>query len=172
LWVFIRLAIHIGASTGYGESLAWLRPWLGVIDPLALAPIAILLVREIVAFRPQCLARLLYIGSVVALYSAQLIAIRLENNAWMMGFFFAGAIFHAVEYLAICNWAVQKRTTGIWRYQLTRTGIALVVFMALLGAVNWLVNEQSVYAWQLMTLLVSLLHYAYDGIIWRAKPAK
>jgi hypothetical protein len=41
--------------------------------------------------------------------------------------------------------------------------------MALLGAVNWLVNAQSVYFWSLGTLLVSLLHYAYDGIIWKAK---
>jgi hypothetical protein len=108
-------------------------------------------------------------ASVIALYSAQLVAIRLENGPWMMAFFFAGAIFHAVEYLAICNWSVQKRTTGIWQYQMTRTGLALLVFMALLGAVNWLVNAQSVYFWSLGTLLVSLLHYAYDGIIWKAK---
>ena len=66
---------------------------------------------------------------------------------------------------------MQKRTTGIWHYQITRTGLAVVVFMAVLGAVNYFVNAQSVYAWQLMTLLVSLLHYAYDGIIWKAKKA-
>ncbi len=43
--------------------------------------------------------------------------------------------------------------------------------MGLIGAANHFVNASSVYAWTLITLLVSLLHYAYDGIIWRAKPA-
>lgn len=172
LWVFFRLAIHIGTTTPYGENVKWITPWLTWIDPFVLILPTILLAREVTAFRPQCLGRLFYIGSVIALYSAQLMAIRLENGPWMMAFFFAGAIFHAVEYLAICNWSVQKRTTGIWHYQITRTGLAVFVFMALLGAANYFVNAQSVYAWQLVTLLVSLLHYAYDGIIWRAKPAK
>ncbi|MBI3822738.1 MAG: hypothetical protein HY289_08660 [Planctomycetes bacterium] len=172
LWVFFRLAIHIGTTTQYGANIAWITPWLGWIDPLMLIAPALLLVREIAAFRPACVGRLMYIGSVLALYSAQLVAIRLQDGPWMMAFFFAGAIFHAVEYLAICNWAVQKRTTGIWNYQITRTGLAVIVFMGLIGAANYFVNAQSVYAWQLATLLVSLLHYAYDGIIWRAKPAK
>jgi hypothetical protein len=170
LWVFFRFAVHMAIHTSYGGGIEWLTPWLPWLDPFALVPASILLYREFAAFRAGCLARLLYIGSVLAIYTAQLIAIRSANTPWMMAFFFAGAIFHAVEYLAICNWSVQKRTTGIWRYQITRTGLALLVFMALIGAANYLVNAQSVYAWTLITLLVSLLHYAYDGIIWRAKP--
>ena len=170
LWVFFRLAIHIGTTTPYGENVSWITPWLQWIDPFVLIPAAALLTRELLSYRSQCLARVLYIGSVIALYSAQLLTIHLENGPWMMAFFFAGAIFHAVEYLAICNWSVQKRTTGIWHYQVTRTGLAVFVFMALLGSANYFVNAQSVYAWQLITLLVSLLHYAYDGIIWKAKP--
>lgn len=171
LWVFFRFAIHLGVASEYGESLRWLPGWLEWLDPLAFLPAIVLLAREAGAFRPQCLGRLLYIVSVIGLYAAQLFAIRLGSTPWMVAFFFAGAIFHAVEYLAICNWAVQKRTTGIWHYQVTRTGLAVFVFMAVLGAVNYFVNAQSVYAWQLMTLLVSLLHYAYDGIIWKAKKA-
>ena len=170
LWVFFRFAIHIAAYSEYGDSVRWLPDWLIWIDPFVFLPAILLVAREVNAFRPQCLGRLLYIGSVIGIYSAQLLAIRVGSIPWMVAFFFAGAVFHAVEYLAICNWAVQKRTTGIWHYQITRTGIALVVFMAILGAANWFVNAQSVYAWQLMTLLVSLLHYAYDGIIWKAKP--
>ncbi|MBI1830132.1 MAG: hypothetical protein HYR84_01620 [Planctomycetes bacterium] len=157
LWVFFRLAIHIGTTTAYGDNVRWLTPWLGWIDPLALIPAGVLVFREVASFQPQHLGRALYIGSVLALYLAQLLAIRLESGPWMMAFFFAGAVFHAVEYLAVCNWSVQKRTTGIWHYQITRTGLALVVFMALLGAVNYFVNAQSVYVWH--------------GIIWKAKPA-
>jgi hypothetical protein len=171
LWVFYRFAVHMAVKSQYGANVEWLTPWLPWIDPFVLIPAGILLCRELAVFRSQCRGRLLYIGSVLTIYAAQLVAIRLESTPWMMAFFFAGAIFHAVEYLAVCNWSVQKRTTGIWRYQITRTGIALVVFMALIGAANYFVNAQSVYAWTLITLLVSLLHYAYDGIIWRAKPA-
>jgi hypothetical protein len=171
LWVFFRFAIHIAAQTEYGASVGWLSDWLIWIDPLVYLPIIVFAAREVVVFRPQCVGRMLYLGSVVGIYSAQLVAIRLGSIPWMVAFFFAGAVFHAVEYLAICNWAVQKRTTGIWQYQISRTGLALLVFMGILGLANWFVNEQSVYAWQLMTLLVSLLHYGYDGIIWKAKPA-
>jgi hypothetical protein len=171
LWVFVRFAIHIASTTEAGTSVAWVGPWLQWIDPFVLIPAAILLAREITSFRRQCLGRLLYIASVFGIYSGQLVAIRLDSGTWMKAFFFAGAIFHAVEYLAVCNWSVQKRTTGIWHYQVTRTGLAVVVFMAVIGVTNYAVNSQSVYAWQLITLLVSLLHYAYDGIIWRARPA-
>jgi hypothetical protein len=90
----------------------------------------------------------------------------------MMGLFLAGAIFHAVEYLAVCNWSVQKKSTGIWRYHLARTGLAVLVFMAVLGITNLLIETSSAYVWAVITLLVSLLHYAYDGMIWRApRPA-
>jgi hypothetical protein len=171
LWVFFRFAVHMAIRSEYGAGLEWLGAVLPWLDPLALVPALILLVREAPALSAKTLGRFLYIGSVISIYAAQLVAIHFENTAWMVGLFFAGAVFHATEYLAICNWSVQKRTTGIWQYQVTRTGLAVFVFMAVLGAANFFINEQSVYAWQLMTLLVSLLHYAYDGIIWKAKPA-
>jgi hypothetical protein len=171
LWVFFRFAVHMASRSEYSASVEWVTPWLPWIDPFAMIMPAILLVREAAAFRAQTLGRVVYIGSVIAIYGAQLFAINQENTTWMVAFFFAGAIFHAVEYLAICNWSVQKRTTGIWHYQMTRTGLAVFVFMSVLGAANYFVNAQSVYAWQLMTLLVSLLHYGFDGIIWKAKPA-
>src|SRR5205823_281642 len=84
LWVFFRLAIHIAALSEYGENVRWLTPWLGWIDPLMLVPAAILLVRESSSFRPQCLGRMLYIVSVIALYTAQLLAIRFEAGPLMM----------------------------------------------------------------------------------------
>jgi hypothetical protein len=67
---------------------------------------------------------------------------------------------------------VRKKSTGIWRYQLARTGLCLIVFMAVIGVANLLLNRQSAYAWALVTLLVSLLHYGYDGIIWKSRPPK
>jgi hypothetical protein len=171
LWVFFRFAMFMASHSAYSGNTMWLTTWLPWLDPLAVVPVVVLLAREIGALRIQSMGRLLYISSVIALYSTQLLALRLEAQRWMWALFLGGAVFHAVEYLAVCNWSVQKRTTGIWQYQITRTGLALFIFMAVLGIGNWLLAEQSMYAWALVTLLVSLLHYAYDGMIWRAKPA-
>src|SRR4051812_27664229 len=60
-------------------------------------------------YRAACVGRMIYIGSVVALYGLQLLAIRLESGACMRALFLAGAVFHSVEYLAVCNWSVQKK---------------------------------------------------------------
>ena len=86
----------------------------------------------------------------------------------MGALFLAGAIFHATEYLAVVNWSVRKKTTGVWRYHLTRTVAAVLVFAVVLGIANAAVDHHSAYAWALVTLLVSLLHYGYDGMIWKS----
>jgi hypothetical protein len=173
LWVFFRLALDIGGRslTLPLDGLSSLTPWLAWLDPLVLIAPAILLVREIAAYTSQSRGRVLYVASVTLHYTAQLLAIRSGQPGLMAALFLGGAIFHAVEYLAICSWSVRKKTTGIWRYQLARTGVGVVVFMAVIGVANLLLNQQSAYAWALVTLLVSLLHYAYDGIIWKSRPA-
>ena len=172
LWVFFRLAMHIAARTPSLPlgGVQFLTPWLTWLDPLVLIAPAILLLREARAYTPQSRGRMLYIGSVILHYTAQMFAIRSERAGLMTALFLGGAIFHAVEYLAICSWAVRKKTTGIWRYQLARTGVGVLVFMAVIGIANVMLNRQSAYAWALVTLLVSLLHYGYDGIIWKSRP--
>ncbi len=171
LWVFFRLAVYLADRGPFAANVDFLAPVLPWLDPIALLPALILLVNEWRAFAPAARGRVLYITSVLTLYTAQLAALRLGADAWMRALFLAGAVFHAVEYLAVCSWAMQKKTTGIWRYQVARTGLGVLTFMAILGCANALVYYGwSVYYWALITLLVSLLHYCYDGIIWRARP--
>ena len=99
LWVFFRFAVHMAVLSPYGANVAWLTPWLPWLDPFMLIPAVVLSVRDIGAWRrSQCGGRLLYIGSVVSLtLPAALVAIRLQNTPWMMAFFFAVRIFHAVR---------------------------------------------------------------------------
>jgi hypothetical protein len=172
LWVFFRLAVLLASTRemAAAETIrAWL-PFLDWIDPVVLIAPLMLLGREIAAYRPHHLGRLAYIGSVVALYGVQLAAIHFRQRPMMNAVFLAGAVFHAVEYLAICNWSVRKKSTGLWHYQLSRTGLGVLIFMAVLGIGNWLIDRQSGYAWAMITLLVSLLHYGYDGMIWKSRP--
>jgi hypothetical protein len=172
LWVFFRLALFL-VSTREIAAAAPVRSWMPIlnwIDPIALIAPLVLLGREIVAYRPNHLGRLAYMGSVIVLYGAQLAAIHFAQQPLMNALFLAGAVFHAVEYLAICNWSVRKKSTGLWRYQLSRTAFGVLIFMAVLGIANWLIDRQSGYTWAMITLLVSLLHYGYDGMIWKSRP--
>jgi len=172
LWVFFRLAMYRGQHQPEFSffSLPNLMPILDWFDPFALAGVAVVLGHEATR-RPFVVSRMFYIGSVVALYVAQIVAIRLQSNQWMTALFLAAAVFHAVEYLGIVSWAVRKKNTGVWKHLVPRLGVSMLVFMIVLMVTNYLLSRQSYYAWSLVTLLVSLLHYGYDGMIWKARPA-
>lgn len=170
LWAFFRQAMHVSVQKEVFENVMSLLPGISWLDPVLLIPALIVIAREIRDFHLGSRGRLAYLLSVVSLYTGQILAIRAESQIWMQSLFFGTAIFHSAEYLAVVNWSVQKRTTGIWQYQLTRTGAAVVVFMIVLGVANYAINSATAYGWALLTLIVSLLHYAYDGMIWRSKP--
>jgi len=172
LWAFLRQAVYVSQSREVFQQVLGNLPALGWLDPIVMTPAVIVLLKELRDFRSDGRGRLAYLASVICLYVGQLLAIRSQNQAWMQALFFGTAIFHSTEYLAIVNWSVQKRTTGIWQYQITRTGLAVLVFMAILGITNYAMASTWAYGWALLTLLVSLLHYGYDGMIWKARPAK
>lgn len=169
LWVFLRLALAVGKTKLSSTVLVTATTVADWIDPLMLLPALALLAMEIRDLTTARLGRLCYVGSVIGLYAGQLAAIRFEHQPLMTAFFFAGAIFHATEYLAVVNWSVQSRTTGIWKYHAARGGVALLTFAVVIGIGNLAIHQQSAYAWALITLLVSLLHYGYDGMIWKSK---
>ncbi|MEI8383092.1 MAG: hypothetical protein WCJ09_23435 [Planctomycetota bacterium] len=170
LWAFFRQAISVSNQNEVFQNIQGMLPGLNWLDPLLVAPALIVIARECRDFQLSSRGRLAYLVSVVSLYVGQLLAIRMDDQALVQSLFLGTAIFHSTEYLAVVNWSVQKRTTGIWKYQLSRTGLGLVVFMVVLGVTNLAINTASAYAWALMTLLVSFLHYAYDGMIWKSKP--
>lgn len=174
LWAFFRLALVVaGRKTDLPVTgLADIGPLLGWLDPLLLVAPLVLLVRELANYRPAARGRVLYVASVILVYSGQLVALHTGHDGLVIGFLMASAVFHATEYLAVCSWALRKKTTGVWKHQLTRTGLALAAFMAMIGIANLAIDRQSAYMWALITLLVSLLHYGYDGMIWKSRPAK
>ena len=177
LWAFFRLAVYVGAvklSEQLGvrmEVLASLDAWLGWLDPVMVAPIGILLIRELRAYSPQRLGRICYIASVATLYAAQLVALHLLIEPLMSGLFLASAIFHATEYLAVVHWAEAKKVQSSGWLRIARVAIGIPVFMVLIGIMNYGLNSRAAWSWAFVTLVVSLLHYAYDGMIWKARPA-
>jgi hypothetical protein len=59
---------------------------------------------------------------------------------------------------------------GLLAHLVPRWGIALAVFVVVLGAGGWLIDQRFVEAWLFLNVVAAFLHYAYDGLIWR-RPA-
>ncbi len=88
----------------------------------------------------------------------------------------ASALFHAIEYLSLVGWSVQRRHAavgsrmGLLGYLVAAMGITLGAFMLILGAGGWLLDQHWLQAWLTVNVIVAFLHYAYDGLIWRHRP--
>jgi hypothetical protein len=93
-------------------------------------------------------------------------------NSWGEAFFIMNA-FHAVQYFAIV-WATERepllRTLGLGRSPLARAAL-LVVFIALPSLYGlWVAYfDPAVQVLWAITLVVSLMHFWYDGFIWSVR---
>ena len=146
------------------------------LDGLILVLPLLLLGGEVVRFRPSALGRLAYLGSVCAAYSALLLAVHYHQIMLILAVALAIALFHATEYLAIVSWAVLRKPArrGAFAYLAPRWGLSLGIFIGVLAMSAWALDERFHREWVVLTIAVSFLHYAYDGMIWKAprpKPA-
>jgi len=121
------------------------------------------------------IGRTVYALSVIALNSALLLAVHAHRFDWILPLATASALFHAIEYLALVSWSVQQRHSsmgqriGLLAYFVPRWGIALALFIVILGLGGWLMDQWFLELWLLLNLVVAFLHYAYDGLIWRRR---
>ena len=170
LWVFFRFAIHMAIHSKLWQRSRWLSWWLQWLDPVALRPADHPVAREVSA-------------SVLSVWAGSL---HRQRHRDLLGPARRDPPRkHVVDDGVLLRGGRLPRSRIFGHLQLVgaeahhghlalsdhRTGLALFVFMAILGTANYFVDRECVYAWQLITLLVSLLHYGYDGIIWRAFPA-
>jgi hypothetical protein len=175
IWVFLRLAIVVGATSGQTRvdldvhALDRFTRWG---DFVALGVGAVLILQIARCSLPGKRAQLSYAGSFITLYAALLVALHTHHTVIVAYLAFASAIFHASEYLAVCSWAASRKRSGLWRRPVVRSTWALLAFIAVVGGLNWAVAVWSIWAWATMTLFVSLLHYGYDGMIWRSSPSR
>ena len=167
LYVILRVA---GATWSH----AALEQSLRIADWAVLAVPAWLLIREL-ARQPRAAGRTIYIVSVLTLYISLLAAVHANRPALVLSLATASAVFHATEYLALVAWSVHGRHAakpdqlGIMSYLAPRWGLALGVFILVLGAGGWLLQKNYLQSWLLVNVIVAFLHYAYDGLIWRQR---
>ncbi len=166
LYVIVRVA-------GTTWSHAALEQGLQTAD-WAVAAIPLWLVAaDLMRYRPGAAGRVLYGASVCCLYLGMLWAAHTQRPGLVLMLATASALFHAIEYLALVGWAVQRRHGGRTdeRNLLARVvpqwGLALAMFLVILGLGGWLLDQHLLQLWLTVNVIVAFLHYAYDGMIWK-----
>jgi len=168
MYVILRVAGVTWAAPRLEQGLANLD-WVVLSIP------AWLICRNLIQ-RPRALGQLSYLASVTTLYLSLLWAVHSGRPRLVLVLATAAALFHAVEYLSVVAWSVRQRHAkaanrmGLLGYLVPRWGIALAVFVVVLGAGGWLMDQHWVETWLLLNVVAAFMHYAYDGLIWR-KPA-
>ncbi len=159
-------------STGWLEDYPHGLSLVRALDLAALAVPGALLGLELLD-RPLRPGKLTYLASVCGLYSALLLALRGGHATLALALAAASAVFHAVEYLAlVTHYAWRRRQTGsdgLFRAVAVRWLTALAAFAVGLGVSAWLINRHAAALWAGLTIWASLLHYAYDGMIWKLR---
>lgn len=181
LYVILRVA---GGTWSY----AALELWLERLDGVVLILPAVLLFREAATFRAAHAGRLAYLVSVCGLYLALLWAAHSHRPGMVLMLSTASALFHAVEYLAIVGWQVQRRGAGdvapdragevdqqpapsLFTRLASQWSMTLALFMVILGLGAWLADRHLMEFWLTLNVMAAFLHYAYDGMIWK-KPKR
>ncbi|OWK47097.1 hypothetical protein [Fimbriiglobus ruber] len=164
LYVAVRVALATRPDAGLEETL-WVVDWIAAALP------GWLIFRAVTRQWSGARGGLVYLLSVSGLYLGLLWAVHERRLGLALSLATASALFHAIEYLSLVTWMVRRRHasggTGLLAYFVPRWGATLVIFMTMLGAVGWLMDQRLVELWLLVNVVIAFLHYAYDGLIWR-----
>jgi hypothetical protein len=170
LYVILRIVSATWADGQWTEVLQTLD-WLAALVAAGVVGWALLHRRR------QSAGRLVYLASMMALYGSLLYVVHVRRVDLVLPLATASALFHAIEYLALVGWAIGERQRklgdrmGALAHLVPRWGIALSVFVVVLGSGAWLMETRFIEVWLLLNVIVAFLHYAYDGLIWRRRAA-
>lgn len=158
---------------GVIAAFAQLNRSLGVVDcAVALVPV-FLFGRELLSYRRELVGRYVYLFSVYTHHGLTLYAAHVGDMRLLVALGLVNGMFHATEYMAMVTWSVQKRKgqpgAGVFRELAREWGAVMAVYVVLLGASAWFMQERYLTVWLGLSTFVSYLHYAYDGMIWKRR---
>lgn len=171
--VFLMYVILRIAGTTWSNPLV--EQTLSAVDWVMLAIPVWLIFKNMMRWRGGQ-GRFVYVTSLMTLYLSLLGAVHSGSPRLVLTLATAAALFHAIEYLSIVAWSVRQRHAkhsdrmGLLSYLAPRWGIAMAVFVVVIGAGGWLIDQHWMETWLLVNVIAAFLHYTYDGLIWR-KPA-
>jgi hypothetical protein len=172
---FLLFVIARVAGVGWSEGPFAGSQGLAHLD-LAAAAIPLVLVarqgwRWLTGGGPS-LASLLYLSSVMGLFSAMMWAAHQERNGLVIQLALASAVFHSVEYLSIVTWSMRRspkaKPSKPFAYLSQMWLLFLGIFVVVIGAGNYLLSRGFFDVWVLMNLIVAFWHYCFDGMLWKS----
>jgi len=155
-----------------------------------------MVVRELAHLRRESVGAATYLLSLYGLYGSMLLALHFGHRPLAVGCGAAATLFHSSEYLSVVTWHAKNRLkkTGVFTHLVPRWGVALLGFMAFFAISAYLLDiegtrrflssrqvtetavitgkEKVLRLWIMVNMVVSFLHYAYDGMIWKKPKAK
>jgi len=162
-----------GWLTGVTEVYAWVESTINILDFAVLVLPFTLLLLELLNRPTERLGKVLYLLSVITMYTVLLFAIRGGDKYLVFAMSAATAAFHAVEYMAIVTfYAWRRRETGSespFRRMTKHWLRILVVFMVAIGIISQYADRNMRELYMGLNLWAAFLHYAYDGMIWKLR---
>ncbi len=179
LYALFKVASHALPAVDWGgEWLTWMpmimKP-LSVLDWFIVALPVSLIIHSLMKFNSRSWGRITYLTSIATLYGLMILGVRYDLFGLAVGCAAGATFFHSVEYLAIVTWYVKKNKsmheTKPFCYFIPRWAVALVTFMAACFLSAIMFENRYLHAWIFLNVIVSFMHYAYDGMIWK-RPTK
>ncbi|MBU0618541.1 MAG: hypothetical protein KKI02_12555 [Planctomycetes bacterium] len=149
---------------------------LTIVDWLMLAIPAMMLAIEL-ADRPwRRLPKLLYLASFTTLYSSIILAAHFERDILCLALLAAATIVHSVEYLAVATFYAWRRRSlgsgGLFRAMARNWTTVFAWYVLACGLVYSFADNATasiVAVWFGINLTASILHCAYDGMMWKLR---
>jgi hypothetical protein len=89
-------------------------------------------------------------------------------NTWGQAYLIMNA-FHALQYFAIV-WAFERGNLGrLFRTESLGPAVTVTVFMGICLVYGVAVQSNTIYAFAALSVVVSLMHFWYDGFIWSVR---
>lgn len=162
-------------TTGWtiGDSL--LEQGRNVVDGLVLLlPVAVIVAT--LSNGRATFGRSIYLASVVGLYAGLLVAIVIGSEGFVLPLMGASALFHAAEYLAVVSMYANRRraigSPGRFRSLAESWVTFLLLYIVALGSLGIVLEgagSQWAEVWLAVNLWAALVHYAFDGLIWKLR---
>lgn len=173
LYCIVRVA-QVAARPGMLTDVLSITDYLAPILP------CVVLLDCLVHFNRNSIGRIVYLVSVIGLFSGMLWAVHSGFPAIVLTLTTASAWFHASEYLAVVGWRMRKQSGDgtihtrdrIFRWIAARWIFSLLIFVVILGSCGWMLEHHLLEYWLLLNVIVAFLHYGYDGLLWKSGKAK
>ncbi len=171
LYTNIRLISFLGPMLHF-EQFAWLSV-IDLLDFVMLAIPLIMLGTELVRFSPRRVPKIIYMISFFGLWISVLWAAHHRRNGLCSIMLGAVTVFHSVEYLALVSYYAWRRqelgTAGLFQTMARNWTIVFAWYVIGCGLLYSLGNAFFAVACYAVNTWASILHCAYDGMMWRLR---